>query len=74
MAYKKKDCAKRCYANGTQSENIIDSCGRCQKRALAMKDARDCNNDCSFGRRRACRNKCGICVGGNTNKPLNDGK
>ncbi|XP_065064294.1 uncharacterized protein LOC135690621 [Rhopilema esculentum] len=69
--FHKRDCARKCYANGTQSENVVDACGRCQKRSFVGKDARDCNGDCVFGRSRACINKCGICVGGRTGKPHN---
>ena len=72
--FHKRDCGKKCYANGTLSENFLDSCGICQVRKYARRQARDCNNDCSFGRRRACTNKCGICVGGKTGKALNDGR
>ena len=72
--FHKRDCARKCFANGTQSENVVDACGRCQKRSFLGKDARDCNGDCVFGRSRACINKCGICVGGRTGKPHNQGE
>jgi len=73
LVYHKRDCNRECYANGTLSKNVIDSCGRCQNRRFVSKDVRDCNGDCTFGRYRACKNKCGICVGGKTRKALNNG-
>ena len=57
------DCA------GTCGKSEEDSCGVCQ--IIGKSTRKDCNGDC-LGT--AEINECGICVGGKTGKPSDQGK